>query len=279
MTGPIRLRVRGADGTRTVDCVHEAREMVRRERRVLRREVDAFEAFRARLAGIDTDRGGAGSGVPARTAVGAAESREGRPGKSAAALVREAYVETVMDTAHYDTEYGEPYWEHVAAEFGGELAAALCASGAVTPPLKSRLLAAAREAEVRRERLLAELDSEAAALETADAELRGVCEDLGVVRSRPLYGCSSPELRNLLGDLAALDDRLGALAARRQSGDLEPGSGRPRASSDASLEGYVYDPLSFTRPVLRAVAVVSEHVETTRGRIANVLEAQTGDCA
>ncbi|NIC00763.1 hypothetical protein [Halobacterium sp. R2-5] len=275
MTRPIHLRVRGADSPRTVDCVHEAREVVERERRILRAELDAFEAFRARLAGIDTDRAGPQSGVPARTAVGGVKSREHRSERSTAALVREAYAETVMDTAHYDAEYGESYWEHVAAEFGADLAAALRESAAVSPLLKSRLLAAAREAEVRREQLLGELEREADALEEGNAALREVCEDLGVVRSRPLYGCTPAELRNLLGDLAVLDERLRELAARRQSGDLEPGSGRRRSSSDASLTDYVYDPLPFTYPVLRATAVVSDHVETTRERITDVLDAQT----
>jgi hypothetical protein len=270
---------RGSDGKDVpefVDGVREARDEVRRERRILRAEADAFEAFRSRVRDVDADAESVDSTGGASTASGALAARTDRASRSGSESVREAYVATVMDTAHYSAEYGDNYWESVATEFGDEIATALRQSAAVTPLLKERLLAAARNAESNRWRTLSAFEWEESALEDAAVVLGSVREELVAIRSRPFYGCSDDELRQLRADLRPLEERCQDVAVRRQAGDLEPPSLRP-SSASGSLNEYLYGSLPSTHPVLNAVGRASDLVAGTSRRIDRVLEAASAE--
>lgn len=268
---------RGSDGSDVpglVGGVREAQAELGRERRVLRVEADAFEAFRSRVRDVDADAemDAVGSAEGDSTVGGTLAARPDRATRTGAEAVREAYENTVMDTAHYSEDYGDTYWESVATEFCDEIAVALGQSAGVTPLLKDRLLAAARDAESSRQRTLSALDREESALEDAAAVLGSVREELVAIRSRPFYGCSAGDLRRLRSDLYRLEERCQDVAVRRQAGDLEPPSLRSCASSP-SLNEYLYGSLAATHPVLDAVGRTSDVVVATVRRVDRALEA------
>jgi len=263
----------GGDATAEfAEWIPDARRALRRERRILRAEADAFGRFCRRLAAVDVDAESvaAQSGSVATLAErGLAEGGDSPAG----AAIRDAYVETVMDTPHYAAEYGDAYWESVASEFGAELAMALRQAARVTPLLRDQLLAAARRSKRSRKRLLSDISDEADALGAAERALDAAREDLVAIRSRPLYGCSPRELRRLLADLDGLEADCQALAVRRQSGDLEPKTVRVPDGSARPVNEYLYQSLPSSHPVLSAVSAVSDDVVTTAGRIRGVLSA------
>ncbi|WP_353635131.1 hypothetical protein ABSL23_06625 [Halobacterium sp. NMX12-1] len=258
------------------EWIPDARRALRRERRILRTEADALGTFCRRLDAIDPDAAAAES-VSGRNAAGTLADRghTERAESPASAAIRDAYVETVMDTPHYDSEYGDGYWESVASEFGAELAVALRQAARVTPLLRDQLLAAARESKRSRKHLLADLADEADALDDGERALSAVHEDLAAIRSRPFYGCPPRELRRLLADLDALEAECQDLAVRRQADDLEPETVRVPGGSAAPVNEYLYQSLSSSHPLLSAVGRVSDDVVTTARRIRRVLSANS----
>jgi len=260
-------------------------------------EVEAFGEFVRRLRALDADTATATTGRRGSTAGGAGGGGGGSAGTVVDRAVRvagggsgggqpddpvrEAYEQTVMDAPHYDDEYGDAYAESVAAEFGPDLAAALAEPRPLTPAVQRQVVAAARDARARRERLLSALAAEREALTDAKAELDAVREALVAVRSRPFYECDRRELARLAADLDDLEARCGGLAERRQAGDLEP-SPASFSLSDATLPEYVYQPLPVTHPVLDAVGAAADAVAETRravGRAEAVLDAADADAS
>lgn len=259
------------------EWILDARRALRRERNILRTEADAFGRFCRRVQSVDADAESTGS-APARSAATATlAARTEHADSAASAAIREAYVETVMDTPHYAAEYGDSYWESVASEFGAELAMALRQAARVTPLLRDQVLAAARESKTSRKQLLADVGDEADALDAAERTLRAVHEDLVAIRSRPFYGCPLHELRQLLADLDALEADCQDLAVRRQAGDLGPKTVHVPSADDRPLNEYLYQSLSSSHPLLSAVGCVSDDVVTTARRIRRVLAAETGE--
>lgn len=254
------------------DHLDDALGCVDREHEILEAEAGAFRAFHRRLRTLDADAGTAtrrsgptasssGSGPVVDHTAGSAGG-----GSQPDDPVREAYEQTVMATPHYDDEYGDGYAESVAAEFGRDVAAALATPSPLTEPVKRRAVAAARDARARRERLVAALAAEHDALTGALDELDAVRADLVAVRSRPFYECDPQELARLAADLDDLEARCGALARRRQAGDLEPSS-VSFSVSDATLPEYVYQSLPVTHPVLDAVGAAASGIAATRRAI------------
>ncbi|MCG1002094.1 MULTISPECIES: hypothetical protein [Halobacterium] len=256
------------------ECIPDARRALRSERDILRTEADAFGRFCRRVQSVDADPEPTDS-APGQSA--ATVTLAARTEHAASAAIREAYVETVMDTPHYAAEYGDTYWESVASEFGAELAMALRQAACVTPLLRDQVLAAARESKRSRKQLLADLDDEADALDAAERTLRAVHEDLVAIRSRPFYGCPPHELRQLLADLDALEADCQDLAVRRQTGDLEPKTVHVPSADARPLNEYLYQSIGSSHPLLSAVGRASDDVVTTARRIRQVLAAETGE--
>jgi hypothetical protein len=256
------------------DHLGAALARVDREHDTVSVEAEAFGALVGRLRALDADTAAAATGQLGSTAGGAGGGGAGtvvdhsvRAGGGTGGQpddpVREAYEQTVMNTPHYDDEYGDTYAESVAAEFGPDLAAALAEPRQLTPAVQRQVVAAARDARARRERLLSALAAEREAVTDARAELDAAREALVAVRSRPFYECDRRELGRLAADLDDLEARCSGLAERRQAGDLEP-SPASFSLSDATLPEYVYQQLPVTYPVLDAVGAAADAVAETR---------------
>lgn len=217
-----------------------AASRIEHERAEVTNERDAFREFRDRVADIDTE---SASSIPQRIA----ESTGRRPPAEGLDRVREAYRETVMDVPHYEAVYDEPFVEHVAAEFGPELARQLHESTAVsfTPPLREALWMAAQRATYERRHFLELLDEEAASLEAAR---NGILDLLQSLSSTVI-----PEWHR-----ETFVQGLTGVAERRQE-TLHTSDDLP-AGYDHSLCTHLYDDEAWNYPVLTAVARVREGV-------------------
>ncbi|MUV59471.1 hypothetical protein [Halobacterium sp. CBA1126] len=175
-----------------------------------------------------------------------------------------------MATPHYESEYGDSYWESVAAEFGNEFVMLLKQAAAIPPSLQQQVLTAAQQAKTQRKQLLARLKQEAAALETANAELQTVAEELTALRTRPLYDCTPAELCHLCEDIDDLHAQCEDVAVRRQSGDLTVQPLGASLDGNRQLTGYFYEELPTTHPVLYAVATISQELTSMQDTITTI---------
>ena len=76
------------------------------------------------------------------------------------AAVEEAYRETVMAVDHYEADYDEPFAEHLASEFGEQVASAVVTNDRLSPQVKSALLTGAREGCQKRTQYIEALNGE-----------------------------------------------------------------------------------------------------------------------
>ncbi|GAA0271183.1 DUF7260 family protein [Halobacterium noricense] len=220
-----------------------AERRLERERAEVNAEQDAFEAFRERLEGIDP----APSTPPDRaTRIANRASTTDRVD-----CVRTAYRETVLSMPHYDDAYDESLAEHLAGEFGPEVAEGVRPESSVsfTAAYKHALVGAAAEAVRRREHFLATLQREARSLESARTDLEDVFAALDTTII-PDWHCES------------FTEQLDAVAQCRQQ-TIQRRDSVPRFD-EHSLCTYLYDDEPWTYPVLTAVARTREAVSLER---------------
>ena len=164
------------------------------------------------------------------------------------ARVRRAYRETVMAVDHYDAVYGEPLAVNVAAEFGADVATALCQDVQFTPALKRALSDVATSARADRERFGEVLQRERRSLADAQSALDDIVSHPGD------HPDDAPSL-------AELERRCERVATERQRAVQR----QRRFSRDGdALYEYLYGDQSWTHPVLSAVATLSEDLSAMR---------------
>ena len=154
------------DLNRNRNRLNRACERVRDERQRTAEEQAAFEAFASRVAGLDVQRSSAqnNSRNPPDTARAVTVSQPADPQLE---RVRDAYRETVMDTAVHRDEYDESLTESLAGEFSPDLAAGIRETEQLTPQLHTTLLNAAQQAHHERAILLELLADELSSLDDA----------------------------------------------------------------------------------------------------------------
>ncbi|MCD2200757.1 hypothetical protein LPA44_12735 [Halobacterium sp. KA-4] len=275
MLQPITLNV-GNPGSHTrIDCLQEAHQKVAEEQELLRTEANAFSDFCARLDGIDCE-------TKPREAVTSTSARHDTVAFHSDPVppqgdtpIRDAYVETVMDTPHYEREYADSYWESITAEFGNEFAMMLDQAAVITPALKDHVLTAAQQSKAQRKQLISTLNREASALEEAHADLYTIAEETNAIRSRPFHDCTTPELQHLRADIDQLSAQCEELATRRQTGDLELHSVGAGLKNTLRRTKYFYESLQTTHPILDPIATISDQLTTTNQRITDILATRT----
>jgi len=270
MLQPITLTTGTPESRRRITRLQAAHQAVVEERELLYAEADAFGDFCARLDQISCERNPSGSATPTATTHETITGQTTAVNQHGDTPIRDAYVETVMDTPHYDDEYGDSFWESLATEFGNEFATLLKQATVITPELKQQVLTAAQQAKTQRKRLISALNQEASNLQDANAELQAIAEEVNVIQSRPFYDCPINELQQLQTDLDELSTRCQDLADRRQNGELEPQSASS-LKTNIRVPDYCYDSLSVTYPVLDVVATLSSRIATTNQRLTTIL--------
>jgi hypothetical protein len=271
MLHPITLTTGTPESRHHITCLQTAHQAVVEEREVLQTEADAFGDFCARLDQLSCERNLSESATPTATTHETITGQTTAVNQHGDTPIRDAYVETVMNTPHYDEEYGDSFWESLTAEFGNEFATLLKQVTVITPELKQQVLTAAQQAKTQRKRLISTLNQEVANLQDANAELQAIADEVNVIQSRPFYDCPTDELYRLRTDLDELSLRCQDLADRRQNGELEPQSANS-LKTNIRVPDYCYGSLSVTYPILDAVATISSRIATTKQHIITILD-------
>ncbi|THE63202.1 hypothetical protein D8Y22_19650 [Salinadaptatus halalkaliphilus] len=249
----------------TIDFDHLDR-LLERERGQLREERRAFERFGTRIRELEptSTRSPKASPSTTTTQLGGTTSvvSRTRPQPSGLSAVTATYKKTVLDVSHYESVYGEPWDEHMAAEFGPEIAAAVAQATQLHPQLQQSLRTATTQAIENRTQLLEQLESEADAITDAERMLTSICADLRSILEQPIESVEYNALRLTRRRLVGLRQHCDELAARRQR--------QVRQNRQCSLarvgtfERYLYEDAECTYPVLASIAEVGDSIERAR---------------
>lgn len=237
----------------TTDAIAQASLAVRRERRELTDERQAFEAFHDRIADLDPEQPQRGQTTVMMTTTPGLET------------VRDAYAETVMNVPHYTEVYDESFTEHIAGELGVELATAITTGSWLHPELQRRLLEAADQAIVSREYVLEHLTTEADALERAEADLEAVIEELETLLDQPLDVLEFNVLRLTRARLDGLRETCDEIGHTRQE-ELRRRQ-RVTAVDGDDLGELLYEDEAGLYPVLATIAEIGEAIDRAKRRI------------
>jgi hypothetical protein len=175
-----------------------------------------------------------------------------------------------MSVPHFE-EYGESYPEHVAAEFGGDLAAALTGANALTPDLRAAVRRAAGKARADRLAFVEVLDAERASLRAVGSETDEIRRRMEELDDRPLGERSFEDLLALWRAVREFESRADALAARRC--ETLAGHRQTFEGHAPSLPAFVYADESFEHPALAALSELARTLATARRRVERWLAA------
>ena len=239
--------------------IDAALDAVAAERATVRDEYEALGAFDRQVADLPTVT--VSTGPPLVT--------DPRPSGRSLERVRTAYAETVMSTAHYETEYGDTVAESLTAEFGDDLAAALLGGRALTPELRDAVKAATDAARHEREEFLDVLDREADSLSTAVDDIGDVVAAFESLDDRPVPAGSFDDLHDRWATIRELQARIDGIGMRRQETIRGQRTHLPGVPTD--LSEYLYHDLSSSYPALASVADLGERLDRARDRVEHAL--------
>lgn len=254
-----RANVRGALTAVRAEC-----ESVAAEHEALARFVDRLEELpTTQLQGTSVQ--GAGIGVASTTST---------PSTDGMAAVEEAYRETVMAVDHYEQDYGEPFAQHLATEFGEEIAGAVVANDRLTPQVKSALLTGAREGQQQREKYLQAMEREREQLKEAESLFGSIGDRCEAVDGQRLRRRSFEELQRRLEDLFEERERLVDTLDTRQE-QLQKGVtfGWDRRDAE-SVYRYLYADIDATYPVLADGTALLERMKDVESRLTTAVTAR-----
>ncbi|SFL09141.1 hypothetical protein SAMN04487950_2397 [Halogranum rubrum] len=240
--------------------VLDATTVVRRERRRSVDERESFETFGRRVRRLTPDASDPSlEPLSGRLLPGVSGVRSG----PTLAAVRTSYTETVMAVPHYREEYDDTLEESLTVEFGREVAEAVVAGDTLSTELQDALLTAAALARTERDQFVERIDAEDASLAAVVDGVRRLVVDLGTLDDTPLPDRSFDELRALDREVASLERQCDRLVTDRQASIR---SAAP-ASTDPSLQAYLYQHESTRYPVLTCLADLGEVLTQARRRV------------
>jgi hypothetical protein len=249
--------------------LRDATDLVDEERERAAAERDGFAAFGRRVAAMDPDV----ERPVARRDGGVPLVQEPPPRGAGLSGVEDAYRGTVMDVQHFEEEYDEAFAEHLAAEFGTDVARAITTEDALTPQLQSVLVSKARAARDVRDDLVTTVGRERAALAEAESTLGDVERRLHGEAARPIGDRSYDELLATWTRLDDLEAECSAYLSDRQAAvHAEPfNMSASRAEDPDSVQSYLYGPLPVDYPVLADGTALLSDLRTAKGRVFSAL--------
>ena len=242
----------------------------------LRRECDAIAAERRALASFaDRVEELPTSQLWGQSAGGGVVTTPTQPTGKGMAAVEAAYRETVMAVDHYEADYGEPFGEHLASEFGEEVAGAVLANERLSPQVQNVLLSEAHEACLKREQYVDALSAERDRLEAAGETFETVSERCDDADGQRLRRRSFEELRDRLERVSTERERLSEAVLARQE-QIHEGVTFGWYRQDAeSVYSYLYEELDVTYPVLADGSDLLERLRHIESRLITALTAKT----
>lgn len=242
----------------TLSYLSDAREAYLEERRRVRAEVGALEAFTDRVRALSSDRSTRASpGAPTAQTL-AAQASTGTD----VAAVSDAYRETVMAVDHYEEDYDEPLHEHMRSELGPDVTNAVLTGGSLPPGLQQGIVAAAEAGIREREVFLSDLATEVDALDESAGPLQSIDAALADIRTEPRiaeFDALADRWRRLNRLETACTD---VVADRRASLDDR---------DDFKLAAYLYSSVGPPYPVVAAAASLAGGIRAERRRTTDML--------
>lgn len=231
---------------------------VKSEKENVQAEQKTFEEFAEEVQSLSTVSQSA-MGTNAQTVNTGANNRVlGR--------VRETYRETVMSTPDFDCEYGESFHEHVAAEFGDDVASLLIEGHQLNEPIKRLLVQQSRQSAQQRKLLREGLTVEERSLEDAQSALQPVQGFLNDVERTNLSEQSLSSLVTLDTQVRAHREHCEDLVDTRQQ-QIHTVNRRMNGESKTLTQEYLYRDLSVSFPVLTATLNRMNSLDDVRSEI------------
>lgn len=226
-------------------CVRNALYTAENERRSVAAEQKAFSEFASGVQSLSTAQQTTGGGVIARISDAGAAGCQLKK-------VREQYRESVMSLPDYDSEYGETFEEHFAAEFGHEIASVVLNGQQLNKPVKHLLVQQARESGQHRQQLLDGLELEERSLHEARAHLEPIDAFLIDVKPNRLRTMTIPELVEIDDEIRKWQTQSESLLRTRQR-EIQTVNRRVGSGTENLLQEYLYQHHKVTFPVLHTV--------------------------
>ncbi|ELZ85540.1 hypothetical protein C453_06983 [Haloferax elongans ATCC BAA-1513] len=249
----------------SLDSLEAAKRALRRERRRCVDEREAFRAFKREVGKLKATAPTA-SAASTPPLIGHQQATDG-----SLTRVRRAYERTVMSVPHYDEEYGDPFADSLAAEFGPDVAAAFQSATVFSPALRQTVASAATEAVADRMEFVDIVDGEFESVESMADEISTLCNRLSFLDDKPLSERSFNELLAVRENVCRLQTRVDELAATRQQTIAD--HRRELSSLVPDVAEYLYQDLSVRYPVLSTLAAVGETLTEALRRVERRLAA------
>jgi two-component sensor histidine kinase len=257
---------------RSTARISQAHDRLEQERTRTQAEAHAFQQFSSRIAEIEVPMSRVTRGThrqgPIRRLTGA-----DAPGAQLTQL-EDAYRDTILNTAHYETEYDDTsLYDSIAAELTPEIAHSLKHNDQLTPALRTAIRDTATQAYTNRTAFLDILEQEVTSLAAAQEELHTIETAVTELADPPFETWDFTELTTARDRLLALEDDCDTLAQQRQQ-FLDTRGPTQTLHFTGDIDEYLYQPHDFTHPILSAIATCVDRIQRIRRWIEQVLAQQ-----
>jgi hypothetical protein len=233
----------------------EARAELDEERNSIATERDAFVAFAEEVQSIPTasqDTYGEMTAHVSNVAHGGRQLEQ----------VRETYRRTVMSLPDFEREYSEDFPEHIAAEFGADVAQVVVNGHQFSEPVKQMVVEGARQSAKQRQDLLDSIRAEERSLRYASSQLTMPRECLLSLDASELRQATVEELVESDSAICDSRNRCESVLATRQE-DIHAMNNRA-GGREAFLQEYLYRESDTHFPVLRTALEFIERLDLQR---------------
>ena len=243
-----------------------ALESVRRERREVERECQAFRRFRKRTQSLKTDP------PQIEQISGGAHQRFSSAQPSVRDVIEPYYRETVMAVDHYDDVYGDSFETSISAEFGADVLLLISEAMSFSQVIKQRLLGAAQQCIDRRRVFIETLETESAMFKDAQSTIQTIRNTVVEIDDEDLRDLSVTQLTSRQETLQSLTRKCEEWLQRRQEQIHVRRSERSSGERDyTTLCSYLYEPLDVDHPILATFVEVMEIIRGREGHILRML--------
>uniref|UniRef100_UPI00300ED242 DUF7260 family protein n=1 Tax=Halalkalicoccus ordinarius TaxID=3116651 RepID=UPI00300ED242 len=241
--------------------------MVQTEHERILAERDAFKQFRECVADLDPSSTVSKTPPPSQEFSPSIDRHSASSTVEGLDDIQQAYRDTVMNTPHYDEEYGDPLVQDMTIEFGEDLTAAIMTNAQLTSSLQHVVVQAATAASARRTAFSTRLDEEEATLEDAYQTLATIGEQYEQITDQPRHQQSVDDLWETHQQLTKRISTCEHLVEERQTQRTDGHTSLPRTDEVGDLQEYLYRSLDVTYPILADGTTVLERCLTARRRV------------
>mgnify|MGYP000137832854 CR=1 FL=1 len=222
-------------------------------------ESKAFETFREEVARHPTE-------TPKSTGHTVLEVRTDRSGTSQSGLdtVQQKYKDTVMDIPRFDEVYDETFVQHISAEFGEDVAAAVLSNKYLAPTIKSVLLNKSAESIAERKQYVERLEAERRAILKWNDQLHSGEAILDELSYDQIHQYSFRRLSEFEQEVRCEIESCKKILEKRQNEIQTRGIRSGGYSNKVVLQEYVYEPLNVSYPVL---STTMEQIQSLTARL------------